>query len=304
MKTKQTRVTTAERTESADQRQTKLSFAPTTTAAPPTPQSMPNAQTAITPEPNTTRLTAPEPLTENTPTPETTIPSDKNNESPSKTTTTDNPSATLTTQDYFQPVPKAKAKSRKKPKAVTASAPMYKEIRYRGIIESPPSSKTLQDFIDLLKKYILTVQSTLGTAIFLAPWNQEQESAFPPLQSPDAVPTSRKLIGIYLGTYINPKEDGSHIYMNLRWITSTTPPVPLDRFGMELADALPRFKMQMNKQPQACQAVKACCIGWFMYSSKQINSPSFVTETKLALGIPSTVALGISYCTIVNEFGK
>ena len=151
---------------------------------------------------------------------------------------------------------------------------------------------------------MLTVQSTLGKAIFLAPWDREQEATFPPLQSPDDVPTSRESIGIYLGTYINPKEDGSRIYMNLRLITHTTPPVPLDRFGMELADALPKFKMQMNKQPQACQAVKSCCIGWFMYSSKQINSPSFVTETKLALGIPSNVALGISYRTIVNEFGK
>jgi hypothetical protein len=62
----------------------------------------------------------------------------------------------------------------------------------------------------------------------------------------------------------------------------------------------------MNKQPYACQAVKSCCIGWFMYSSKHINSDAFVNETKQALGIPTNVAVGISYRyrTISDEFGK
>ena len=41
-----------------------------------------------------------------------------------------------------------------------------------------------------------------------------------------------------------------------------------------------------------------------MYSSKQINSLAFVSEMKLALGIPEDVEIGISYRTIVNEYGK
>ena len=92
--------------------------------------------------------------------------------------------------------------------------------------------------------------------------------------------------------------------MNLRWVTFKKPPVPLERFGMELSDALLLHKMSMNKQPLPCQAAKTCCIGWFMYSSKQINSTSFVSETKIALGIPQDVEIGISYRTIVNEYGK
>jgi hypothetical protein len=41
-----------------------------------------------------------------------------------------------------------------------------------------------------------------------------------------------------------------------------------------------------------------------MYSSKQINLTTFVSETKVALGIPQDVEIGISYRTIVNEYGK
>jgi hypothetical protein len=180
----------------------------------------------------------------------------------------------------------------------------YKEIRYRGIIDAPPSEKPLSDFVALLKKYLKTVQSVLGRHIYLAPWDKEQESSFPHLKTPADIPDSRESLGIYLGTYVNPKSDGNAVWINLRWVTSRDPPVPLERFGMELADALPKHKMSMTKQPQPCQAAKSCCIGWFMYSCKQINSTSFIKETKTALGIPHDVAIGISYRTIVNEYGK
>jgi hypothetical protein len=92
--------------------------------------------------------------------------------------------------------------------------------------------------------------------------------------------------------------------MNLRWATYKEPPVPLEKFGMELSDALPRLKMSMNKQPQPCQAVKSSCIGWFMYSAKQINSKTFIAETRATLNIPQDVPIGISYRQILNEFGR
>ena len=41
-----------------------------------------------------------------------------------------------------------------------------------------------------------------------------------------------------------------------------------------------------------------------MYSSKQMNSTTFVPKTKAALGIPPEVEIGISYCTIVDKCGK
>jgi hypothetical protein len=88
--------------------------------------------------------------------------------------------------------------------------------------------------------------------------------------------------------------------MNLLWVTFKKPTVPLDRFGIKLSDAFPRHQTSMTKQP----AAKLCCIGWFMYSSKQINSTTFVSKRKIALGIPQEVEIGISYRTIVNEYGK
>ena len=216
------------------------------------------------------------------------------------TTNEDHTNASITSKSSKQATKTAKSRKKSPP----TPPGIYQEIRYRGIIEAPPSEKPFQDFVKLLRKYLLTVQDILGKGIHLAPWDKEQEATFPHLKRPADIPESRESLGIYLGTYINPKEEGSKIYMNLRWATTTEPPVPLERFGLELADALPKLKMAMNKQPQPCQAAKSCCIGWFMYSSKQMNSITFVKETKLALGIPDDVAIGISYRTIINEFGK
>ena len=211
---------------------------------------------------------------------------------------------TPTINDALKPAAKSSTKTRNSKSTTQAARLHYKEIRYRGIIDAPPSERPLQDFVLLLKKYLLTVQSLLSKHIYLAPWDKEQESSFTHLKTPNDVPDSRESLGIYLGTYVNPKSEGNPIWMNLRWVTSREPPVALERFGMELADALPKHKMSMNKQPQPCQAAKSCCIGWFMYSCKQINSTAFITETKAALGIPSEVAIGISYRTIVNQYGK
>ena len=140
----------------------------------------------------------------------------------------------------------------------------YQDIRYRGIIDVPPSEKPFQEFVTLLKQYLDTVQKTLSKSIYLAPWDKEQEATFPLLKKKEDIPDSRESLGIYLGTYINPKEDGSKVYINLRWATFKEPPVPLERFGMELSDALAKLNMSMNRQPQPCQAVKSSCIGWFM----------------------------------------
>ena len=59
----------------------------------------------------------------------------------------------------------------------------------------------------------------------------------------------------------------------------------------------------MNKEPQACQAVGSTCIGWFMYSTKHIDSKTFILKTKSILGIPPEIAVGISYRAIMNEYG-
>jgi hypothetical protein len=140
----------------------------------------------------------------------------------------------------------------------------------------------------------------LGKNIYIASWDNEQEKAFPPIKKPSKLPSSRESLGIYLGTYVNP------IFLNLRLVTSLPHPVPLERFRKELADhfASTPHKMSINKQPKPCQATKSECTGWMMYSSKSINSNTFVPAIKQALNIPEDVAIGIQYQSIASESGK
>jgi hypothetical protein len=304
LKTKQSKAANGEKLASIGHQQTKLSFGPTTVAektVPPTPkQASAEVTIAITPEPSTGVAKLPpkplptieEPTDNVTPT--------KKHKKTKKTRQVHLDPLTQNNLSELKPAAKTTPKKTKwndKPKG-------YQEIRYRGVIDVPPSDKPFQDFVVLMTVYFATVQATVGKNIFLAPWDAEQEATFPPIKTKDNVPDSRESLGIYLGNYINPKEDGSKIYLNLRWITFKDTAVPLERIGMELADALPRLQMAMNRQPQPCQSAKSSCIGWFMYSSKQINSKAFVIETKAALGIPEDVEIGISYRAITNEFGK
>ena len=125
-------------------------------------------------------------------------------------------------------------------------------------------------------------------------------------QIPQTLPHSRESIGIYLGTYVNPKTDGSKVYLNLRLVTTKAHQVPLARFDMELADqfASSQHRMSIHRQPRACQAAKSECIGWMMYSCKSMNSNTFIPAIKKALNIPDTVAIGIQFRSIANEHGK
>jgi hypothetical protein len=205
-----------------------------------------------------------------------------------------------------------KAKSVKKksdktiPTALQTPSDTYKAIRYDGMIVLPPSEDPYQDFLKTLKVYFTIIQEVLGKDIFIASWDAEQETAFPPLKNPAKLPSSRESLGIYLGGYINPKQDGSRVYLNLRLITYKDHPVPMERFGMELADALAnsKHKLSMRRQPKPCQAAKSECVGWMMYSCKSMNSETFIPALKKALKIPSNIAVGIQYRTIANENGK
>jgi hypothetical protein len=218
------------------------------------------------------------------------------NEKQKNTKTTTYLDVTMASCDDAKPDAKpSKKKALKKP--------IFKNIRYWGIIDTPPSKKPFEEFVELLKPYLTTVQLILGKDLYLAPWDSEQEATFPHLKLPSDVPDSQESLGIYLGTYINLKQDSSKIYMNLRWIAATDcsgPLVPLKRFGMELADTLPKLKISMQKQPLPCQSVKLACIGWFMYSSKHINSKTFAAETRASPAIPQEVAIGISYIVLLT----
>jgi hypothetical protein len=128
--------------------------------------------------------------------------------------------------------------------------------------KTPPSDKPFEDFVTLLKEYFKLVQDLLKKDIYLAAWDSEQEKSFPPIKKPNKLPASQESLGINLGTYVNPKADGSNVYLNLRWVTFQPHHVPLDRFGMELADQFANSKhgVTMHHLPRPCQAAKSECI--------------------------------------------
>ena len=109
-----------------------------------------------------------------------------------------------------------------------------------------------------------------------------------------------------MGNYINPKQDGSKVYLNLRLLSPKNHPIPQHRFGNELAEQLAnsKNKISIQRQPRPCQAAKSECIGWLMYSSKSINSDTFIPAIKAALDMSEEVAVGISFRAISDENGK
>lgn len=201
---------------------------------------------------------------------------------------------------------KTKDKPTKIPTALQKPSATYRDIRFNGMIETPPSENPYQDFLTLLKAYYAIIQDTLGKDIYLAAWDSEQEQFFPPIKRPTKLPASRESLGIYLGTYVNPKQEGSKIFLNLRLLTFKTHPIPLERFGIELSDNFASSKnpMSIYRQPKPCQAARSECVGWMMYSCKSINSSTFVPALKKTLNIPDDVAVGVQYRTILMDNGR
>jgi hypothetical protein len=100
-------------------------------------------------------------------------------------------------------------------------------IRYNGTIQTPPSDKPFDAFLTLLAAYFQIIQNVLGKDASLAAWDEEQTKAFPPLKSYKKLTQSRESLSIYLGAYVNPKTEGSEVYLNLRLVTTEAHQVPL-----------------------------------------------------------------------------
>jgi hypothetical protein len=102
----------------------------------------------------------------------------------------------------------------------------------------PPSDKPFDDLLILLKAYFQIIQDVLGKEVYIAAWDTKQGELFPPLKTPSKLPSSRESLGIYLGTYANPKTEGSKVYLNLRLMAFASHPVPLICFEMELSGSI------------------------------------------------------------------
>ena len=171
-KSKQTKVQNTAGMETPGPQQTKIKFAPTVTklkAPPTTPNSSPTeTASAITPKPSqvvahalTESPVAPSATanTESTPT-EKDIETEQENtekteqENTEKPTTPD-PTTTQTDNDDGNRKPAAKSSITKPPRAINNETfGQYKEIRYKGQIDAPPSDKPFPALVALVKKYI------------------------------------------------------------------------------------------------------------------------------------------------------
>jgi hypothetical protein len=329
-KSKQTKIAETKDTEAKGAKQTKLAFGTT-----PTPENPKNAakgtrkvqhklsfasavtgtptNTNSSPPPNTTAITPEGAAGANRLTP-TSLPN-----SPERQDTTTKTAPHNDDHEQNDAANKKPAAKKSKPKQrsltttpstaepdLTRTSTQYRIIRYSGQIDTPPSEKPFDSFFLLLKEYFKIIQDILGKTVHIAAWDNEQELSFPPITSPSTIPKSRESLGIYLGTYVNPKADGSRVYLKLRLLSPLTHPVPLSRFGIELSDHFrnSEHRLSMTRQPQPCQATKSSCVGWLMYSCKSMNSETFVPAIKKTLKIPDEVAIGIQYRTISNETGK
>jgi hypothetical protein len=222
----------------------------------------------------------------------------KNNNKKDKNETTD--------EDDKKPAAKTTKEKQKQKGTTYNTLTKYREIRYNGWIETPPSDKPFDDFTTILHAYFPVIQEVLGKYIHLAAWDLEQDKAFPLIKKPNKLPESRESLGIYLGSYTNLKADGSSVYLNICLVTLKDHFVPLERFGMEVAEQMTRSKLRisMGKQPRPFQAARSKCIGWLLYSCKSMNSTTLIPAIKKSLGIPDEVAIGLQYRAIANEHGK
>jgi hypothetical protein len=94
----------------------------------------------------------------------------------------------------------------------------------------------IQTFLKIFKDYFKLIQDVLGKGIYIAAWDTKQEHALQPLKIPNKIPSTWESLNIYLVTYVNPKRDGSGIYLNLCLVNFKKYLVPLACFGMELTD--------------------------------------------------------------------
>jgi hypothetical protein len=313
-KSKQSKVTLERKMADNGARQTKLQFA----AIKDTPTSSGSlATTSVTPETSAVaqRLKPPTPPSSPARDPKITLETTtrkkkttkrKNKKNNEITTNDDNNTPSDKDADVVIDGTRDEIPNVRAPSASNQPSEEFRCIRYKGQIILPPSEQPFEDFVKKFREYFSIIQDILGKKVFIAAWDEEQDLSYKPLETPKSIQPRREDLAIYLGTYINPKAAGDTVYLNLRLVTYHPTPVPLERFGMELQDHLDKEKNQMvfYRQPLSCQAPKSECIGWFLHSTKTINSSAFIPAIRAALKIPNDVAIGVQYRAIANELGK
>ena len=182
-------------------------------------------------------------------------------------------------------------------------------LRYKITIEVKESSKPTFEFVKNFKEVFTIIQDITGPNLHIGPWDEEQESTeFPVITHPNKFPSGKEKnpLYIYTGSYINPKREGSKVWIQLRFVHELPIKLELHKLGEMLQDAfsdLP-FDVRFNRQPMHCQATKSECIGWLYGSTKSISEETFTPAVRKALQIPDKVAFGLQWRVITNKFGK
>ena len=198
----------------------------------------------------------------------------------------------------------------------TPPAPLTrKSLRYRITIgvEADDKKPPLEAFADNFKAVLTAVQLVAGKALWIGPWDEEQESSgFPIIKKKSDIPDGKKpdrhrnIFNIYTNSYINPKKEGSNIWMQLRFVHEQPIQVDLHKLGEAVQDAftdLP-FSVRFYRQPNHCQAASVACLGWLYGSTKSISEQSFTEACRSSLGIPAEVPFGIQWRTITDRLNK
>ena len=188
-------------------------------------------------------------------------------------------------------------------------------LRYRVTIEvkEHKDKQPLEAFADNFKVVFRAIQKIAGEHLWLCTWDEEQElSGFPPIKHKDELPDGskperhRNIFNIYTNTYINPKKEGSKIWLLLRFAHEQPIRIELPKLGEAVQDSftdLP-FDVRFNRHPNHCQSSSVECLGWLYGSTKTISEPAFSLACRKALEIPDQIAFGLQWRTITDRLGK
>ena len=188
-------------------------------------------------------------------------------------------------------------------------------LRFRVTIEVKANDKKnpLESFADNFKKVLEATQKVAGEHLWLGPWEEEQEqSGFTIIKTKEELPDGskparhRNIFNIYTNSYVNPKKEGSKIWLQLRFIHEKPISIEFKKLGELVQDILidMPFDVRFNRQPNHCQASSVECIGWLYGSTKTISEIEFTQACRKSLDIPDKVAFGIQWRTITDRLGK
>lgn len=218
-----------------------------------------------------------------------------------------NRAATVVTDANAQPTIAALAN----PTALNQARPNRTTLRYKVTIQVEPCKQPIEEFSKNLRKVFRIMQAVAGTDLWIAPWDEEQESAFKILKKPSDIPDGSKYddrftLAIYTGSFLNLKTEGSTVWVQLRLVHKKELKVAISQLGNALQHSFQdlSFSVRFNRQPNHCQATKSACLGWLYGSTKTISEEQFLPAIRKTLNIPSTVAFGIQWRAITDKFGK